>query len=50
MRELFDRATEQAYAIPVAPIPLVFLHTSDLKIGELAYDAFGIRPDDINWK
>ncbi len=50
MKELFDRATEQAYAIPVAPIPLVFLHSSDIKIGALAYDAFGINPSDINWK
>lgn len=50
VRELMDTTTEMAYAIPVAPIPLVFLHINDLKITGLAYDAFGIRPSDLNWK
>ena len=50
VRELMDRSAEMAYALPIAPIPLVFLHTSDLKIGALAYDAYGIRPSDLNWK
>jgi peptide/nickel transport system substrate-binding protein len=49
-RELFDRATEQAYIIPVAPIPLIFVHPRDLAISEFTYDSFGIRPDEINWK
>ena len=50
VRELMDRTTGQAYAIPVAPIPLVFLHTSELKLNNLRYDAFGLLPSDINWK
>jgi peptide/nickel transport system substrate-binding protein len=50
VRELMDRATTEAYVIPVAPIPLVFLHSSDIKISNLAYEAFGLRPSDINWR
>jgi peptide/nickel transport system substrate-binding protein len=50
MRGLMDRTTEQAYAFPIAPIPLVFLHIADLKINELRYEAYGILPSDINWK
>ncbi len=50
MRGLMDRTTEQAYAMPIAPIPLVFLHIADLKINELRYESYGIQPSDINWK
>jgi peptide/nickel transport system substrate-binding protein len=50
MRGLMDRASEQAYIFPVAPIPLVFLHIADLKINELRYDSYGIQPSDLNWK
>ncbi len=50
VRELMDRTTSEAYAIPVAPIPLVFLHISDLKINNLRYEPFGLLPSDLNWK
>lgn len=50
MRSLMDRTTEQAYAFPIAPIPLIFLHIADLKINELRYESYGIQPSDLNWK
>jgi peptide/nickel transport system substrate-binding protein len=50
MRGLMDRTIEQAYMVPVAPIPNVFLHIADLKINDLRYDSYGIQPSDLNWK
>jgi peptide/nickel transport system substrate-binding protein len=48
--KLMDLATERAYAIPVAPIPLVFMHSSDIVISGNSFAAFGIMPSYINWK
>ncbi len=48
--QLMDRMTSQAYAIPVAPIPLVFLHSSDIKLTLGRYSSYGIMPFDVNWK
>ncbi len=48
--KIMDLATERAYAIPVAPIPLVFLHSSDIAISGNSFGAFGIMPSHINWK
>lgn len=48
--KLMDLATERAYAIPVAPIPNVFMHSSDIVIGGSSFGAYGIMPSHINWK
>jgi peptide/nickel transport system substrate-binding protein len=48
--KLMDASTERAYAIPIAPIPLIFLHSSDIVISGNSFAAFGIMPSYINWK
>jgi peptide/nickel transport system substrate-binding protein len=48
--KLMDLTSERAYAMPVAPIPLVFLHSSDIAISGNSFGAFGIMPHHLNWK
>jgi len=50
VRELLDTSTELGYVYPVAPIPIIFLHTSDVVITHHAYDNYGIRLADVNWR
>ncbi len=50
-KKLFDRVTEQAYIVPVATTPPVFVHAKDLHIGEVGSDeTYGTLPNQIWWK
>jgi len=49
-QQMFDRATQKAYFIPLAGYPQSFVHHKDLKLGGLGlYTHYGLMPGDINW-
>lgn len=51
VREVMDRVTDMAYVMPVAPIPVVFLHSSSVRIApQKSYDVFGVGLHNLNWK
>jgi hypothetical protein len=51
VREVMDRVTDMAYIMPVAPIPVVFLHSSSVRIApQKSYDVFGVGLHNLNWK
>jgi peptide/nickel transport system substrate-binding protein len=50
INEIMTRVNEMSYIIPVAPIPVVFLHSSDVKISpRKSFDIFGVSLSNLNW-
>ena len=49
-RQMFDRATEQAYFIPLSPTPTVVVHSKDLAVRAGTFGAFGLDAWGMNWK
>ena len=49
-RKIFDRINDQAYIIPIAGLPSVFVHTKDLEITKGAINPFGAQLAKMNWK
>lgn len=50
-RQIFDKITERAYVIPVAPGPAVFVHSIDVKMPEKTrLHPYRVNLGDINWK
>ncbi len=50
-RQLFDRATTEAFALPLTANPLFFVHSADVKIATGgSFTGFGIDMWDLNWK
>ncbi len=49
-RKIFDRINEQAYIIPIASLPSVFVHDKDLEIDKGIINPFGAEMGRIRWK
>jgi len=49
-RKLFDRVTEQAYIMPVAPRPVPMVHRDSITITGSRYITMGFHPGGLNWK
>ena len=49
-RKIFNRINEQAYIIPIASLPSVFVHAKDLEIDEGIINPFGAQLARIRWK
>ena len=49
-RRVFDRINEQAYIVPIASLPSVFVHDKDLEIDEGIINPFGAQMARIRWK
>jgi peptide/nickel transport system substrate-binding protein len=50
-RKMFDRATEHAYFLPIAPYPTVLVHTMEVAVTpSTRFTPMGFDASDINWK
>ena len=49
-RKIFNRINEQAYIIPIAGLPSVFVHARDLEIDKGIINPFGAQLARIRWK
>ena len=50
INEIMTRVNEMSYVMPVAPIPVVMLHTSELTISpRKSFDIFGVSLSNLNW-
>ena len=49
-RKLYDRNTEQAYILPVAPRPVPMVHRDTITISGSRYITMGFHPGGLNWK
>jgi peptide/nickel transport system substrate-binding protein len=50
-RNAFNRNNEQAYVIPIASVPTIFVHTKDLAIPvDFATNGFGVELETLRWK
>ena len=50
-RQMFDRATEQFYFLPIAPYPTVLVHTKELAVTQSErFTPLGYEVSDLNWK
>jgi peptide/nickel transport system substrate-binding protein len=49
-RSMFDGMTQRAYAIPLAPSPMAFVHTKDLRIDGGSLHSFGTNVWNLNWQ
>ena len=49
-RKIFNRINEQAYIIPIASLPSVFVHAKDLEIDKGIINPFGAQLGRIRWK
>jgi peptide/nickel transport system substrate-binding protein len=50
-RKLFDRATEKVYFLPLAPYPIVLVHTKEVAVTQSdRFTPLGYEVSDINWK
>lgn len=49
-RKIFNRINEQAYVIPIASLPSVFVHSRDLVIEKGIINPFGAEMSRIGWK
>jgi peptide/nickel transport system substrate-binding protein len=49
-RKVFDRSTEMAYFVPVAPNLATFVHTNELVLDPGAFGPYGVNPQGIRWK
>jgi peptide/nickel transport system substrate-binding protein len=48
--EIMTRVNELSYIIPVAPIPVVFLHTSEVRLNpRKSFDIFGVSLANLSW-
>ena len=49
-RKIFNRINDQAYVIPIASLPSVFVHAKDLAIEKGIINPFGAQIGRISWK
>ncbi len=50
-RKMFDRATEKFYFLPLAPYPIVLVHTHEVAVTQsVRFTPLGFEVSDINWK
>ena len=49
-RKIFNRINEQAYIIPIASLPSVFVHAKDLEIDKGIINPFGAQLGRTRWK
>ncbi len=49
-RKIFNRINEQAYIVPIAGLPSVFVHAKDLEIDKGIINPFGAEMSRIRWK
>ena len=50
-RQLFDRATEKVYFVPISPFPTVLVHTKAVTVAQSQrFTPWGFEVSDINWK
>ena len=50
-RNAFNRNNEQAYVIPIASVPTIFIHTKDLAIPvDFSTNGFGVELETVRWK
>ena len=49
-RKIFNRINEQAYIVPIASLPSVFVHAKDLEIDKGIINPFGAQLARIRWK
>jgi peptide/nickel transport system substrate-binding protein len=49
-RKVFDRATEMAYFLPIAPGPIIAVHRKELAVKAGTMHSYGIDPWGLNWK
>lgn len=49
-RQIFDRVNREALAIPIATIPGIFIHTSDVAVPTAANNRYGIDLSSLAWK
>ena len=49
-RKIFNRINEQAYIVPIAGLPSVFVHAKDLEIDKGNINPFGAQAGGIRWK
>ena len=49
-RKIFNRINEQAYIVPIAGLPSVFVHAKDLEIDKGIVNPFGAQLGRIRWK
>ncbi len=48
-RKIFNRINQQAYIIPIASLPSVFVHTKDITIDKGIINPFGAQMGRIKW-
>lgn len=48
--KIFNRINEQAYIIPIAALPSVFVHAKDLEVDKGIINPFGAQINRIRWK
>lgn len=48
--KIFNRINEQAYIIPIAALPSVFVHSKDIEIDKGIINPFGAQMNRIRWK
>ena len=49
-RKIFNRINEQAYIVPLAGLPSVFVHDKNLEIDEGIINPFGAQMGRVRWK
>lgn len=49
-RKIFDRINEQAYIVPIASLPSVFVHDKELEIEKGVINGFGAAMGRIAWR
>jgi peptide/nickel transport system substrate-binding protein len=50
-RQMFDRATEKVYFVPITPFPTVLVHTKAVSVAQSArFTPWGYEVSDIRWK
>jgi peptide/nickel transport system substrate-binding protein len=50
-RQMFDRATEQVYFVPITPFPTVLVHTKAVSVAQSdRFTPWGYEVSDIRWK
>ena len=49
-RKAFDRINDQAYMMPIASNPAVFVHSKDVRVDKGSINPFGAAMNRIHWK
>jgi peptide/nickel transport system substrate-binding protein len=50
-REMFDRATEKVYFVPITPFPTVLIHTKAVSVAQSdRFTPWGYEVSDLRWK